>query len=136
MTKKRKKFNDYSKPMQILMLLGAGFWAIVFMAIANAPETPKKELTPYEIERSDAFNMCRLMVIDSMVVKGSAEIPITSLPQYDFDTSIWSHTVNFQAKNAFGVKISQTYTCKIKSHNEEFTPIYLKIGNNVLLNSK
>lgn len=136
--KKRKKFSERSKPMQLLIILGACTWALIFMAISNAPERPKKELTEAELKQGITRSYCQELVMKGLKITDGAKIPLTrSWPIAMDDQNLrFKYTDTVQAKNNFGVTLEQQFECHVTFLAGQEVPVYLKIGDQVVIEKK
>ena len=72
---------------KILKVIGGVFIAIVIVAIASAPDKPKKQLTDTEIKAGITRSYCRELVANNLKVPDSAEIPIIGGQDRDWETT-------------------------------------------------
>lgn len=140
MAKQRNKFSEHSKPMQVLIILGACTWGLIFMAIANAP---KKVETPEEIRKKEVTRMiadirteCDFSVKKYLKVKNEAKIPlfqgrVSAADEYGLQ---YKYQNIVSAKNSFGVKLEQPFECHILFSTDKAAVKYLKIGNQIFIN--
>lgn len=141
MAKQRKKFSERSKPMQVLIVLGACTWGLIFMAIVSASDKskePTKELTEVELKQSITRSYCRELVMKGLKTTDGVKIPATrSWPvAIDDRNARFKYTDTVQAKNSFGVILEQPFECHITFLAGQEVSTYLKIGNNILIDKK
>lgn len=137
------KFSERSKPMQVLIIIGACFWGLIFIAIASAPDKNKEQENPHvKLVKERQFRAklaCGLSLEKSISVnRDSVKILMTGqspMPSDEVGLN-WKYTDTVQAKNAFNATIEKPFECHIYFPTKDGTVTYLKIGDKVVIDEK
>lgn len=135
MAKQRKKFSEYSKPMQALMIFGVLFWAIVFSGMMSSNEPKTSEQIAQEARKAEMQSMiadirahCDAEVKGNLKVKKGAKIPLFEgrIDVRELNGFIYTNTVT--AQNAFGVRLTEPFTCDATYMDGKVDVVRVRIG--------
>ncbi len=135
MAKNRKKFSEYSKPMQALMIFGVLFWAMVFSGTmsSNEPKTP--EQIAQEARKAETQSMiadirahCDAEVKRNLKVRKGAKIPLFDGRIDPMTNGVLQYKNTVTAQNTFGAHLTEQFACDATYMDGKVNVLRVKIG--------